>query len=244
VTSFDPSTLRQAQGQQLRVTAILVNEGEKKMDIVEQIRNMDTTCLSDAMDRLGIKCGCAGILPVFHGAKAVGEAFTVKYRPCGTVKGTVGDFLDDVAPGQVVVIDNSGRTYGTVWGDIMTVYAQKRGVAGTVIDGVCRDLPRILESRYPIFTRGRFMVTGKDRVELDGVNVPVSISDVQVRPGDIVACDDTGVIIIPADRAGEVLQAAREIDAVEQQILALLDEGMTMKEARAKLGYHQLQSKK
>jgi 4-hydroxy-4-methyl-2-oxoglutarate aldolase len=212
-------------------------------DIIEKIKSMDTTCLSDAMDRLGIKCGCAGILPVVPGVKAVGEAFTVKYRPCGTVKGTVGDFLDDVAPGQVVVLDNGGRTYGTVWGDIMTVYAQKRGVAGTVIDGVCRDLPRILDVRYPIFTRGRFMVTGKDRVELDGLNVPVSISDVQVRPGDIVVCDDTGVVIVPADRASEVFEAACEIDAVEQRILALLDEGMTMREARAKLGYHKLQSK-
>jgi regulator of RNase E activity RraA len=212
--------------------------------IIEKFKNMDTTCLSDAMDRLGIKCGCAGILPVVTGAKAVGEAFTVKYRPCGTVKGTVGDFLDDVPPGRIVVLDNGGRTYGTVWGDIMTVYAQKRGVAGTVIDGVCRDLPRILDVKYPIFTRGRFMVTGKDRVELDGLNVPVAISDVQVRPGDIMVCDDTGVVAVPADRAGEVLEAACEIDEVEQRILALLEEGMTMKEARAKLGYHKLQTKK
>ena len=72
------------------------------------------------------------------GGAGVGTAFTVRYRPCGMVKGTVGDFLDDVQPGQVVVLDNGGRRYGTVWGDIMTVYAQKRGVAGTVIDGVCR----------------------------------------------------------------------------------------------------------
>src|SRR5574340_355155 len=169
-------------------------------DIIEKFKNMDTTCLSDAMDRLGIKGGCAGILPVVTGAKAVGEAFTVKYRPCGAVKGTVGDFLDDVPPGQVVVLDNGGRTYGTVWGDIMTYYAQKRGIAGTVIDGVCRDLPRVLASQYPMFTRGRFMVTGKDRVELDGINVPVSISDVQVKPGDIIVCDDTGVVVVPADR--------------------------------------------
>ena len=213
-------------------------------DIIEKFRKMDTTCLSDAMDRLGIRCGCAGILPVFPGAKAVGTAFTVRYRPCGTVKGTVGDFLDDVAPGQVVVIDNGGRTYGTVWGDIMTVYAKKRGVAGTVIDGVCRDLPRVLEVRYPIFSRGRFMSTGKDRVELDGVNIPVAISDIQVRPGDIIACDDTGVVVVPLDRASEIWEAAREIDEVEQKILALLEEGMTMREARAKLGYHQLQSKR
>ncbi|MDP2267958.1 MAG: RraA family protein, partial [Deltaproteobacteria bacterium] len=150
---------------------------------------------------------------------------------------------DDVAPGQVVVIDNGGRTYGTVWGDIMTVYAQKRGIAGTVIDGVCRDLPRVLSVRYPLFTKGRFMVTGKDRVELDGVNVPVSISDVQVRPGDIVVCDDTGVVVVPAERAWEVWQAASEIDGVEQRILAMLEEGLTLREARTRLGYHKLQAK-
>jgi len=143
---------------------------EVSKELVEKFKDMDTTCVSDAMDRLGFNGGCQGILPVVPGTKAVGPAFTVRYRPCGLVeKGTVGDFLDDVEPGQVVVIDNAGRTYGTVWGDIMTFYSQKRGIAGTVIDGVCRDLPRILESKYPIFTRGRLMITGKDRVELDGL---------------------------------------------------------------------------
>ncbi len=213
-------------------------------DIADKFRNLDTTCLSDAMDRLGIKCGCEGILPLFPGARTVGRAFTVRYRPCGVVKGTVGDFLDDVAPGQVVVIDNGGRAYGTVWGDIMTFYAQKRGIAGTVIDGVCRDLPRVLSARYPLFTRGRFMVTGKDRVEVDGINVPVAVSEVLVRPGDIVVGDDTGVVIVPADRAEEVWQAASEIDETEQRIISLLEEGVTLREARSRLGYHKLQSKK
>ncbi len=67
-------------------------------EIIEKFKSMDTTCISDAMDRLGMRCGCAGVLPVVAGTKAVGEAFTVKYRPCGAVKGTVGDFLDDVPP--------------------------------------------------------------------------------------------------------------------------------------------------
>lgn len=212
--------------------------------LVEAFKALDTTGVSDALDRLGIKGGCQGIVPIAAGTKAVGTAFTVRYRPCGVVKGTVGDFLDDVKPGQVVVIDNGGRMYGTVWGDIMTVYSQKRGIAGTVIDGVCRDLPRILEVKYPMFTRGRFMVTGKDRVELDGLNIPVSVSDVQVRPDDIIICDDTGVVVVPAERAEEVLKVAREIDAAEQTILDLLDKGITMREARQQMGYHKLQTRK
>ena len=212
--------------------------------IIEQFKKMDTTCVSDALDRLGIPGGCHGISPVVPGAKAVGGAFTVSYVPCGLEKGTVGDFLDDVAPGQVVVLDNAGRTYCTVWGDIMTFYSQKRGFAGTVIDGVCRDLPRILETGYPIFTRGRFMVTGKDRVEVAGVNVPVSIGNVHVEPNDIVMCDDSGVLVVPMTRAEEVLKVALEIDAAEQRILDMLDKGMTLGEAREKMGYHALQTKR
>ena len=213
-------------------------------DLVKEFRKLDTTAISDALDRLGIRGGCYGITPRVQGAKAAGRAFTVRYRPCGVEKGTVGDFLDDVEPGQVVVLDNGGRTYGTVWGDIMTVYAQKRGIAGTVIDGVCRDMPRIHEVKYPIYTRGHIMVTGKDRVELDGINIPVAISDVQVRPNDIVACDDTGVVIVPHDRAEEILKIAKEIDEIEQSILGMLDKGMTMREARKQTGYHKLQTKR
>ena len=217
---------------------------DKLDEVVKKFQGLDTTCISDALDRMGIKGGCQGILPQCPGTKAVGRAFTVHYRPCGVVKGTVGDFLDDVEAGQLVVIDNGGRAYGTVWGDIMTVYAQKRNIAGTVIDGVCRDLPRILTSKYPIFTRGRLMVTGKDRVEVDGVNIPVAVSDVLVRPNDIVACDDSGVVIVPFDKTEEVLKIALEIDEAEQKILELLEKGMTLREARKQMGYHKLQSKK
>ncbi len=212
-------------------------------DLVERFKRLDTTSISDALDRLGIIGGCQGILPQVSGTKAVGRAFTVRYRPCGIEKGTVGDFLDDVDPGHVVVLDNGGRTYGTVWGDIMTVYAIKRGISGTVIDGVCRDLPKILELRYPIFTRGRFMVTGKDRVEVDAINVPVSISNILVKPGDIVVADDTGVVIVPFERAEEVLNIAVEIDEAERRILELIDKGVSLKEARKQMGYHKLQTK-
>ncbi len=217
---------------------------EKPQALVNQFKDLDTTSVSDALDRLGIKGGCAGIFPQVPGTKAVGRAFTVRYRPCGVEKGTVGDFLDEVEPGQVVVLDNGGRTFGTVWGDIMTVYAQKKGITGTVIDGVCRDLPRILASKYPIFTRGRWMVTGKDRVEVDGIGIPVAVIDVQVRPNDIVVADDSGVVIVPLDRAEEVMRVALEIEEAEQRILDLLEKGLTLREARTQMGYHRLQTKK
>ena len=72
--------------------------------LVDAFKKLDTPSISDAMDKLGLEAGCHGIKPVVVGMKCVGRAFTVKYRACGAVeKGTVGDFLDDVLPGQVIV---------------------------------------------------------------------------------------------------------------------------------------------
>ena len=95
--------------------------GGERDEWVGKFKELDTTSISDALDRLGIPGGCQGILPQVPGTKAVGRAFTVRYRPCGVEKGTGGDFMDDVGPGQIIVLDNGGRTYCTVWGDIMTV---------------------------------------------------------------------------------------------------------------------------
>ena len=210
---------------------------------ITRLQALDTTCVSDAMDKIGVECCLQDIRPVDRGYKICGRAFTVHYMPCGAVKDTVGDFLDDVQPGQVVVIDNAGRTDCTVWGDIMAKTAKASGIAGTVIDGVCRDIPAILESGYPIFSRGAYMRTGKDRVYVDAVNVPVQIADVEVRPDDILFGDDSGVLVIPADLLEKVIPIAEEIDRKEQEILKLVAGGHPLKEARALTGYHHLQTK-
>lgn len=218
--------------------------GEVDPAVVEGFKDLDTTSVSDALDRLGITGGLIGIKPVVSGVTLCGPAFTVHYVPCGVVKGTVGDFLDDVEPGQVVVIDNAGREYCTVWGDLMSLTASRKGVAGTVIDGVCRDINGIRELKYPIYTKGFYMVTGKDRVQVDAVNVPVAISGVQVKPGDIMLGDDTGVVVIPRERAADVLATAREIAEKEDVIVQEIKKGATLREARSRVGYHNLQTRR
>jgi len=140
-----------------------------------------------------------------------------------------------------VVIDNGGRTDCTVWGDIMTQYAGMRHIAGTVIDGVCRDVSKALGDGYPLFTKGRFMRTGKDRVQVEAVNAPVSIGTARVCARDIIVADANGVVAVPRERAREVAEAARQIEAVEADIRALLAEGKTLRQAREALGYHTLQ---
>jgi regulator of RNase E activity RraA len=173
----------------------------------------------------------------------VGPAFTVRYVPASDPPGSVGDFIDDVARGDIVVIDNGGRTDCTVWGDIMTQYAGLRGIAASVIDGVCRDVNRAIADDYPLFTTGRWMRTARDRVQVGAVNEPVGIGKVRVHPRDIVVADANGVVVAPRHRAREVAQVARGIETSEAKIRELISGGATIAEARQKVGYHTLQRK-
>ena len=211
--------------------------------IIEAYKSLDSTSISDAMDRLGIPAGLYKLKPVTPGKVMCGQAFTVRYVPCGEVKGTVGDFLDDVEPGQVCVLDNGGRDYCTVWGDIMALYASMKGVAGTVIYGVCRDVKDVRKIGYPIFSLDYYMVTGKDRVEVAEINGPVTVSGIKVCPGDLIFGDDTGVLCVPYDRAEQVLAIAQEIEEKEERIRQALHQGISLREARAKTGYHHLQTR-
>ncbi len=208
--------------------------------IIEAFLSISTPNISDALDLLGISGGCLGLRPVVMGHKIAGPAYTVRFVPRGTEKTGAGDFLDDVSPGSVVVIDNGGRTYCTVWGDLMTRLAKRKGVAGTVIDGVCRDVDLIRELNYPMFTRGAFMVTGKGRVQLVALQEPVTAGDILVHPGDLVVADDSGVLVVPQNKQEEVLLKAQDIAGREERIAKMLDEGLSLKEARIREGYHQI----
>ena len=210
---------------------------------IRRASKLDTTAISDALDRLGIAGQCLNIKPLDHRFRMTGRAFTILYGPAGTPAGTVGDYIDDVEPGSVVVLDNGGRENATVWGDILTWVAHKRGVAGTVIDGACRDTHLSRELGYPVYSRSYSMRTGKDRVQVEAVNGPVNIGDARVNPGDILRGDADGVLVIPSAHEDAVLAAAEEIDGVEQKIRAAVAEGRTLAEARKSLGYHQLQTK-
>lgn len=200
-----------------------------------------TATISDALDKLGRPGSLLGIAPLFNEARLCGRAYTVRYVAAGSPPGTVGDYLDDVKPGEVVVLDNAGRTDCTVWGDILTAMAGDRKVAGTVIDGVCRDTARALGEKYPIFSVGRFMRTGKDRVEVAEVGGPVVIGGVKVNPGDLLVGDSDGVVAIAQDVEEQVVQICEQISAREDAIVADILAGSGLAEARAKHGYHLLQ---
>lgn len=209
---------------------------------VARLARHSTSTLSDALDRLGIAGQALGIAPLDRRFRTAGPAFTVRTIPVvlGAPPGAVGDYIDEVPEGSVLVLDNGGRLDGTVWGDILTVTAHRNRLAGTVIHGVCRDATRSLELGYPIFSRGVTMRTGRGRVQADALQVPVSLGDVRVEPGDYLVGDGDGVVVVPAARAAEVAELAEGIATAEDRIRAEVEAGGRLDEARRRHRYFQL----
>lgn len=184
---------------------------------------------------------CARIKPRATEFRLAGRAFTLLYGPASSPPGTVGDYIDDVPPGSVVALDNGGREDATVWGDILTEIAHRRGLAGTVIHGICRDVSLCLSLDYPVFSRDHWMRTGKDRVQVVATGGPVDIGGVRVCAGDLMRGDADGVVSIPREHENEVLQLAEGIERAENEIRAAVRAGMRLDEARRQFHYHQLQ---
>jgi regulator of RNase E activity RraA len=210
---------------------------------VERASRLDTATLSDALDRHGLNGQCYRISPRASSFRMTGRAWTLLYGPAGSPAGTVGDYIDDVAPGSVVMLDNGGRDNATVWGDILTEIAHHKGIAGTVIDGINRDVSLCLALGYPVYSRNAWMRTGKDRVQVEATQVPINIGDVRVCPGDLVRGDADGVVVIAKDQEDKVLAAAEEIQAAEDAIRASVRVGMSLREARQLHRYHHLQTR-
>jgi 4-hydroxy-4-methyl-2-oxoglutarate aldolase len=211
---------------------------------VARASRLDTASISDALDRLGIQGQCTSVYPVSSGFLLAGRAWTLQYGPAAKPAGSVGDYIDSIAPHTVIVLDNRGRADCTVWGDILTEIAYRRGVAGTVINGINRDSALCVELGYPIFSRGVWMRTGKDRVQVECTGCPVDVGGVRVAPGDLLRGDRDGVLVIPSEHEEAVLTAAEEIQRVESQIVAAVREGCSLKEARTRFGYHSLQTRR
>jgi 4-hydroxy-4-methyl-2-oxoglutarate aldolase len=217
------------------------NEADAAVACAEKL---DTATLSDALDRLGIAGQCHRLKPRDVSFRMTGRAFTILYGPAASPPGTVGDYIDDVPPGSIVVLDNGGRQDVTVWGDILTEIAHRRGLGGTVIDGICRDVALCIELGYPVYSRGHWMRTGKDRVQVEAVNVSVNIGEARVRPGDLLRGDADGVVVIPREHEESVLAAATEIHNAEQRIREAARAGMRLDEARTQFRYHGLQTRR
>jgi regulator of RNase E activity RraA len=213
---------------------------DEQAELKARLLELDTAAVSDAMDSLGCNRALAGIAPRVDGVKLAGPVYTVQYEPFDsppTSFQSAGNYIDDVPAGCVLLIDNHGNTLCTNWGDILTRKALMQGIAGTVINGSARDIALVRSLEYPLFTKGVYMVSGKNRVRVTAVNVPVTIGDVQVEPGDWMFGDDNGVLVLPAHKIAEILARAEQVLATEADIIRAIEGGSKLDTARMTLGY-------
>lgn len=211
---------------------------------VTRAARLDTASLSDALDKESIAGQCYKIKSLDPSFQFTGRAFTILYGPAAQPPGTVGDYIDDVPPGSVIMLDNGGREDVTVWGDILTEVAHRKTISATVIDGICRDIGVCRKLGYPVFSRGHWMRTGKDRVQVEAMQVPVSIGLVRVSPGDLIRGDADGCVVIPRQHEDKILSTAEQIETAEAKIRDAIRSGSRLDEARRIFRYHDLQTRK
>ncbi|GGL13762.1 RraA family protein [Deinococcus radiotolerans] len=171
----------------------------------------DFTCaLSDALGRQGALS--AAFRPVWPGARLLGPAVTV--RTFGTDLSAVFDAIHAAAAGSVLVIDSHGVTHSAFWGERTTRAALARGVAGAVIDGACRDVHAVRRLGFPVFSTAVTPNAGLPGGRGD-VNVLVAPGGQPVHPGDLIAADDNGVVVIPQAHITPALTRAHALIAAD-----------------------------
>ena len=212
----------------------------------KRLEKLSTTNLSDALDKIGIRGAVIGIRPLFGMPKVIGRAVTIKMTAAGMVKSKRHLGVDAIAtagPGDVIAIDNRGDLYNNCWGEILSCAAKKKGILGVFIDGAARDIDVCQEIAFPVFARGIVPITARGRIMQEDFNCVIRLGDVQVRPGDILAGDVNGLVVIPPEKIEEVILAAEEIFEKEEQMKADILKGMDILEVDKKYNYEQMLKK-
>ena len=202
--------------------------------VLDEFQRLSTGNVSDSLKRLGIKGTMVGLHPLFKGAKIVAPAFTLRQIPAtdASVARRHARVVDEIAEvGAVIVVDSGGRMDAANFGEINALRAKMRGLKGFVIDGVTRDLAEVRKMKFPVFARGVHPSGTKDKVETVSIGLEIECGGVRVRSGDLIIGDDTGVVVVPKERVGEVLTIAKEISESEKKILESVRKGKSLKEA-------------
>ncbi|MFA9478250.1 RraA family protein [Phycisphaerales bacterium AB-hyl4] len=168
------------------------------------------------------QCMDAGIHAVAPGMKVAGPAYTVRTYPGATW--ALGRAIEQASAGDVLVVDAGGRPDVIIMGELMSMRAQQRGIAGVVVDGAVRDIADIDALGFPMFARYVCPRSGThDKV--GQWQTPIACGRVVVNPGDWIVADESGVTAVPADVVEPVARATAQVKAKEAAIARHLKAG-------------------
>lgn len=183
----------------------------QNLDAVKFLSLVPTPMIADAMDGRNV---IGGLHPVLQGGNITGPAITVKTEPRDW--GTIVTAIESAQVGDVILIDSLGSNTA-VWGGLTSLAAQNRGVAGSVIFGACRDIDVIKKLKFPVWSKSITPRAGKPLNE-GQINIPITIRDSTVEPGDIMRADAVGVVFVPSAHVKEVASKVKIILQKERAI--------------------------
>jgi len=192
-------------------------------DIRSALLKVSSPNVSDAMQRQG---AMHGIQPRIkdHSVRIAGPAVTVVTRDGDWAKPV--EAIDRAGPGDVIVIDVGGGPTA-VWGELASWSAHGRKVAGVVIDGAIRDYDAILDLGFPAFSRSVSSDAGEPK-GLGEIGVEVTVGGQRVRPGDWIVGDQSGVVVVPRERAQEIANRALDVLEHENRVREEIQRGSTL----------------
>ena len=191
--------------------------------VVEAFGQFETALISDMMNRLYTMSSAIHSV-TGSDARILGPACTVKVFPGDNLM--VHKALDVARPGDIIVVDASSSSLNGVLGDLISTKARHRGIAGFIVDGLVRDVERIVAlGDFPVFARGVTPIGPLHRGPGE-INFPVSAGGIVVKPGDIVYGDLDGVVVIPREEAVTLLRRVTDKAKAEADYVAAVAKGI------------------
>jgi 4-hydroxy-4-methyl-2-oxoglutarate aldolase len=194
--------------------------GDVPPEILAGLACRAASTVYEAAGRIGAMSGA--IRPIGNGMRVCGPALPVRCQPADNL--TLHAAVALAEPGEVIVADVGAFTEAGHWGEVLTVAARSRGVAGLVIDGGVRDVEAAQRRNYPVFAGGVSMKATVKEV-LGTIGQPIFCGGVAVRLGDIVIADDDGVLVLPRELAAEALRASIARETAETEVMRRLEAG-------------------
>lgn len=199
-------------------------------DTLARLAQLDACAVSDALDRLSLPGAVIGIQRLTTTRRISGRVITVKMGrdegqpPASRHLGTTA--IESAQPGDVIVMEQRTGIDAACWGGNLSLGAKLRQVAGVIVDGPARDIDEAREYDFTVFARSATSRTARGRIVEAGTNVPITVGEVTVTPGDLVVADASGVVFIARSEVVRVLEAAEAVAARERAMVAALRDGM------------------
>lgn len=208
-------------------------------ELIERLSRLATSTLANALDNAGHHNNIiVHIKAVTPGFRFAGPAVTVKeitgaHGDYTSDDFAVGTMIDAAQAGDIIVVDAGGAEIST-WGGMASLAAKLKGVAGLMVDGGVRDLEEMIEFEFPVFARHMVPTTGRLRLKIEAINVPVVIDGVHVAPGDLILADGTGAVCLPGSQAEDIIVAAEKMARDDDAAVEDLRAGLSFTQAMAK----------